>query len=94
MRLLRGAVWLMVVLTLVSVAGNVLTDPYFDPFFDRPDGATIERDGGDRPVWRIPAVVPRIFVDAVAFLRLAVAPPDSPRTLALLPEAPFVPPRI
>lgn len=94
MRLLRGAMWFIVVLTFVSVVGNVLTDPYFDRYFDRPDGETIKRDAGARPVWRIPAVVPEIFVDVVAFQIVAVVPPDSPPTLALLPEAPFVPPRV
>ena len=94
MRVLRAAAWLIVVLTLVSVVSSVWSDPYFDRFSDNPDHTTLERDGGTRPMWRIPAVVPVTLIAAVEFRLLTVAAPVPARSIVLLPDAPFVPPRI
>jgi hypothetical protein len=94
MRFLRSVAWFIVVLTLASAVCSVLTDPYFDRFADNPDGTTLEREGDTRPVWRIPAVVPVIFTGAVAFHVLTLVAPVPVHSTALLPDAPFVPPRI
>ena len=94
MRVPRAAVWLIVLLTVVSVVGSVWSDPYFDRFSDNPDDTTLERDGGTRPMWRVPAVVPLTFTAAVEFRLLTVTAPIPVRSIALLPDAPFVPPRI
>ena len=94
MRGLRGAAWFIVVLILSSAVCSVLTDPYFDRFSDTPDLTRLERDGETRPMWRIPAVVPQIFVEAVALPMTSVVAPMPVRSIALSPEAPFVPPRL